>query len=182
MFETLFMGWVDHLPEVGDPIRTERSKLLELARQATELERSALEMRAHVLAGQAELLAKVMQHWTPADTERARDQADKIGGSARLNAVLLCQLQDAPLFEQLCRLDGMHLAAEALRAFSDGGVIGQHNLLSTATDAERRATLARVLAWWNVAGVPVYDRLSAGPGRSLNDADEAAGPASGEGA
>ena len=62
ILETPFMPWIDHLPEVGDPIRKERAKLLEVAEQAAELERHALALRAQVEAGQAVLLTKVMQH------------------------------------------------------------------------------------------------------------------------
>ena len=35
--ELPFMAWHDHLPEVGDPLRSDRAKLQELAEQAAEL-------------------------------------------------------------------------------------------------------------------------------------------------
>ena len=60
--------------------------------------------------------------------------------------------------DELRRLDGTDLAAEALKAFHDGDVIGQHNLLSTATDDERRAALERVLKWWNLGSTTVCAR------------------------
>lgn len=156
ILETPFMPWIDHLPEVGDPIRKERAKLLEVAEQAAELERHALALRAQVEAGQAVLLTKVMQHWTLLDIQRASEHAE----SRSPNAVLLRHIEDHKLRDELRKLDGTHLAAEALKAFHDGGVIGQHNLLSTASDDERRAALERVLKWWNLAGAPVYDRLA----------------------
>lgn len=34
-------------------------------------------------------------------------------------------------------------------------IVLQHNLLSTATDAERRATRERLINWWNYVAVPV---------------------------
>ena len=37
------------------------------------------------------------------------------------------------------------------------GIVLQHNLLSTATDAERRATIDRLLNWWNFVAVPILD-------------------------
>lgn len=157
LLDTPFMPWIDHLPEVGDPIRKERAKLLEVAEQAAELERHALALRAQVEAGQAALLTKVMQHWTLQDIQRASDRAD----SQNHSAALLRHIDAHKLRDALRKLDGTHLAAEALRAFHEGEVIGQHNLLSTATDDERRAALERVLKWWNLAGVPVYDRLAA---------------------
>ena len=152
-----FMPWIDHLPEVGDPIRKDRAKLLEVAEQAAELERHALALRAQVAAGQTVLLTKVMRNWTPSDIQHASECAE----SRCPNAVLLCQIDDRKLRDELRKLDGTHLAAEALKAFHDGDVIGQHNLLSTASDAERRAALERVLKWWTLAGSPVYDRLFA---------------------
>jgi hypothetical protein len=37
------------------------------------------------------------------------------------------------------------------------GIVLQHNLLRTATDAERRATIDRLLNWWNFVAVPILD-------------------------
>lgn len=157
ILDTPFMSWIDYLPEVGDPIRKERSKLLELAEQAAELERHALALRAQVETGQALLLDRVMKQWTLYDIQRASDQAE----SRCANAGVLRNIEDKDLLGTLRRLDGTHLAAEALRAFHDGGVLGRHDLLSTAGDGERRAALQRVLTWWNLAGSPVYYRLFA---------------------
>ncbi len=36
---------------------------------------------------------------------------------------------------------------------------GQHNLLSTATDGERREALARFSSWWNELAVPLLLKL-----------------------
>ena len=86
-------------------------------------------------------------------------RASELAESGNQNGVLLRHIEDAKMRDELRKLDGTHLAAEALKAFHDGDVIGQHNLLSTATDDERRAALERVLKWWNLARSPVYDRL-----------------------
>lgn len=39
------------------------------------------------------------------------------------------------------------------------GCFGQHNLLSTATDGERRAALARFSHWWNELAVPAIEEF-----------------------
>ena len=51
------------------------------------------------------------------------------------------------------------LALEVLQAFHAGRVIRQHNLFSTATEEEQRATLHRVFDWWNYGAVPLLTRL-----------------------
>lgn len=73
---------------------------------------------------------------------------------------MLDHVRDAQLRAALALLDGEHLAAQALLAFCQGAVIRQHNLLSTATDEERRATLNRLISWWNLAAAPVIERLA----------------------
>lgn len=151
-----FMPWIDHLPEIGDPIRRDRAKLCELASEAAELERHALALRAQVQAGQVELLTKTMRHWTLADIQTAAEAANRSNPMASAKA----KVADATLRGRLELLDGWHLAAEALQTFELAGVICQHNLLSTASDEERRQTLARVMDWWNHAGRPVCERLA----------------------
>jgi hypothetical protein len=37
------------------------------------------------------------------------------------------------------------------------GIVRQHNLLSTATEEERRATIDRFILWWNFVVIPVLD-------------------------
>lgn len=153
--EMPFMAWLDHLPEVGDPLRLDRAKLQELAEQATELERSAAALRARVHSGQTELVIRTMKHWTLADIQTAAVAADR----ADPKTVARAQVQDEALRARLYPLDGWHLASEALQAFESAGVIRQHNLMSTASEEERLQTLARVLDWWNHAGRPVCERL-----------------------
>ena len=155
-FDTPFMPWIDHLPEVGDPIRRERAKLLELAEQAAELERHAAAVRALVQSGQAELMTKVMKHWTLADIQSAAQAADRLDPAARARA----EVDDTPLRERLQQFDGWQLASEALTTFQAARVIRQEDLLTSATDAERRRTLERVLAWWDHAARPVCRRLA----------------------
>jgi hypothetical protein len=150
-----FMAWVDHLPEVGDPIRRERAKLQELAEQVAELERHAAALRVQVRAGEVKLVLKASKHWTLADVQAATEAADRADRLALARA----KVEDATLRACLQPLDGWHLATEALQAF-EAGVIRQHNLLDAASDEERSQTLARVLAWWNLAGRPVCERLA----------------------
>ena len=50
-------------------------------------------------------------------------------------------------------------AIDILKSFKSDGVIRQHNLLSTATDKERRETIKRVLDWWNFKAVPFLDKI-----------------------
>lgn len=45
---------------------------------------------------------------------------------------------------------------DVLREFGST-VVTQHNLLSTATGGERRATLERMIEWWNVRALPVVE-------------------------
>lgn len=147
-----FMPWIDTLPAVGDPIRRDRDRLRELATQVIELERHAADIRERVRASQGTLLTTAMQHWTLAEIQAAER-------AHPLNAAL-AEVNDTALREQLRALDGWHLASEALQAFNAARVIRQRNLLSTASDEERRKTLARVLAWWNHAAKPVCERLA----------------------
>lgn len=154
--DTPFMPWIDYLPEVGDPIRNERAKLRELACEAFELERTAAAQLAKVRAGQAELLAKAMRLWTLAEIQKAAQAADRADPMFSLRA----QVEDDALRERLQLLDGWQLASDALQVFKTAGVIRQQNLLSTASDEERMQTLARVLAWWNHAARPVFERLA----------------------
>ena len=48
--------------------------------------------------------------------------------------------------------------ANALREYTTN-VHTQHNLLSTATDAERRAFIERATDWWNTMLAPIYDEV-----------------------
>lgn len=150
---TPFMSWIDYLHEVGDTIRRDRGKLLEAAGEAAGLEIHALALREHIVTGQAELLTRVMRNYTLSEIDHASERAD----SRRAKTVDLAHLP-LPLAEALAKLDGTHLASEAVRAFHDGKVIGAVDA-ATATDDECREALRRVQAWWAVAGVPVYERL-----------------------
>lgn len=155
--EAPFMAWIDHLHEVGEPIRCQRAKLLELAQEAAELEWHAAALRARLATGQTELLRQVMRHWTLADIQAAAEAARRAHPVDEARA----HIEDTTLRAAVANLDGWHLASEALRAFHDAGVLRQHNLLNTATDEERLQTLQRVVAWWNFAAQPVYERLTA---------------------
>lgn len=150
-----FMAWIDYLPEVGDPIRRERAKLHELAKQGVELEHHAATLFAQMRAGQAGLLTKTMKHWTLADIQAAAEAAERADPMRSVRA----RVEDADLSQRLMPQDGWHLASEALQAF-ETVVIRHHNHVSAGTEEERAQTLARVLAWWNYAGRPVCERLT----------------------
>lgn len=151
-----FMPWIDHLPQVGDPIQKERSKLRELAQRAVDLEREARALREQVAMGQSAVLLKAMRHWTLADIQDACEKVRDIDPVATIRA----QVDDGALRERINSLDGWHLASEALQIFDQADVLRQHNLLSTATEEECAQALGRVLAWWNHVGRPVCERLA----------------------
>lgn len=154
--EPLFMPWVLRLPELGDPIRQEHARLHDLACRAAGMERHALALRAVLASRRAALLERIMANWTLGDMQRAADAA------CRCDTVPepTCCVEDFALRLKLQSLDGWQLASEALQLFDVADVLGQHNLLSTATDDERRQAIARVIDWWNVAARPVVERLS----------------------
>ncbi len=151
---TKFMPWVDFLPEIGTPILKERDKLAGVLSEADRLEQLAATLRESVRDGRAELFDGIAKRWTLFDIESAARRAGINGQPFPDGAVT-----DPKLREALRALDGGLFPLAALQAFESGQVVRQHNLLSTATDAECRETLDRVLTWWNLAAVPV---LSAG--------------------
>lgn len=67
----------------------------------------------------------------------------------------------SPIFTRMSAVpvDGAPSPLEVLQAFHAGRVIRQHNLFSTATEEEQRATLHRVFDWWNYGAVPLLTRL-----------------------
>lgn len=50
-----------------------------------------------------------------------------------------------------------HEMLDALKAI--GKAFGQHNLLSTATDDERKAALCRIITAYNDHAAPIFERL-----------------------
>ena len=154
--EPQFSAWIEHLPAVTDAIRAERDKLLSIATEAAELEQRALALRRKVGKGQTALMLRVLQEWTLEDIQNAS------AASADADAPLRASVEDPGLRDRLTLLthDGMHLGVEALQVFDEARVIRQHNLLSTASDNERRETLGRVIAWWNLVARPVCERLA----------------------
>ncbi len=136
-----YMNWVDHLFEVGTPIRRERDKLAGMLAKAQALEIEAAGLRAAARTGRAALVANIEQRWTPAEITAAHRNA------AREAPPSLDAVRDPQLRAQLRGLDGEASPVDLLQIFSS--LLRQHNLLSTATDAERRETLERVLDWHN---------------------------------
>lgn len=157
-----YMPWIDLLPEVGNPIRKERDKLAATLAEAEQLERRAAALRASVRAARPALMDRIIQRWTLRDIEQAANAAADRGRPFPVGYV-----QDAPLREALRALDGGGTPLEVLQAFHAGGVIRQHNLFSTATEEEQRATLHRVFDWWNYGAVPLLNRLE-DEGRATN--------------
>jgi hypothetical protein len=149
-----FMPWVDLLPEVGDPIRKDRDHLAATLADAELLEKRAAALRETVHAGRAALLARVMRQWMLHDIVQAATAAADHDRPFPPGIV-----KDDELREALRALDGAASPLDILRAFTVGRVIRQHNLFSTATAAERDATLHRVMDWWNYGAVPLLARL-----------------------
>lgn len=149
-----YMPWVDLLPEVGDPIRNERNKLAATLAEAEELERQAAALRAAVQEGRAALMGRIMRQWTLHDIQQAASAAGDGGRPFPAGFV-----NDDSLREALRALDGAPSPLEVLQAFHAGRVIRQHNLFSTATEEERRATLHRLFDWWNYGAIPLLSRL-----------------------
>lgn len=148
-----FMPWIDALPEVGDPIRLTRDALAAKLEQADALENRATALRAEVKAGREALIGRVMQRWTLLDLETAGNVTERMTHPLPLSCV-----QDEQLRAAIRALEGAQSPLDALALF-EREVVRQHNLMSTATDEERTATLCRALNWWNFAVVPLLERL-----------------------
>ena len=94
----------------------------------------------------------------------ARLEADE--DEARLDCgCLVARTDDGGFILSFCSL---HAEAaqlqEALRS-ADAVFNDQHNLLSTATDAERRVVIGNTVNWWNHTAVPVLRRTNGLPRR-----------------
>jgi hypothetical protein len=150
---TKFMPWIDFLPEVGTPILAERDRMAGVLAEADQLEQQAAALRAGVRWTRADLFDRIAKKWTLFDIETAARRAGNDGNDGQRLPVDF--VTDPKLREALRALDGGLFPLAALQAFERGQVVRQHNLLSTATDAECRETLNRVLDWWNFAAVPV---------------------------
>jgi hypothetical protein len=150
-----FLPWVDMLAEVGSPIIKQRDQAAALLAEADALERQADELRRAAVAARAPLLERVMKNWSLAELEQAANRAESITHPVPLHCI-----EDAELRNAIRALEGTQGPLDVLRLYNQK-VIRQHNLLSTATEDERRATLARALNWWNFA--VVAKRVRQGP-------------------
>lgn len=150
-----FMPWIDKLQEIGDPIRRERSRLLEIAQQAAELDRHAKALRAQLKEGQLTLLNRVMKHYSLGEIEAAERQSSQDDATAEL----VRKMEDGKMRAALQGMDGHQPAIEALIAFRNGAVIRHADLLNGASDEERRNTIKRLIDWWNVAARPAFNRI-----------------------
>jgi hypothetical protein len=66
------MGWVERLPEVGDPIRRMRQAIEDRLKEAGRLESQARAVRAQAYFDGLALEAKVRALWSEADINRAK--------------------------------------------------------------------------------------------------------------
>jgi len=152
-----FMTWVDHLPEVGEPIRKERDRLATKLHEAYLLERRAAHLLAEARAGELDLLATVARKWSLFEIESAGRRA-----GVERRALALATVRDDALRVGLQLVDDHLTASEAVRIFGQADVIRSGTLLH-ASEPERLATLDRVIAWWTFAGKAVYERLEKHP-------------------
>lgn len=149
------MTWIDLLPNVDRSLLLDRDRLALKLTQACALEKHAAMLRAGAKVARALLIEQIVNRWPLQDIENA----------ARASGECLEPFPEGytppdPFLRDLLR--DLHVSASALdvlRAFAGGQVIRQHNLLSTATEEERRETLSRVLDWWNFGAVPVLARF-----------------------
>jgi hypothetical protein len=149
-----FMPWIDYLPEVGAPIRKDRDRLAGKLAEAAKLEQQAEGLRAEVFKARAALVVRVAEQWSPQDMAAARAQA-----GAAASVLSPEYVADPALRAALTTLDGHGSALVLLRVFK-AQAFRQHNLLSTASDEERRATLERILDWWNFGAVPLLEGVA----------------------
>ncbi len=155
-----YMPWLDRLPEVGTPLLDKRDELARKLDEARALEAQAAALRDSVKEGRAELLARLMTTWSLAEIQAAYDRTE-----SQLYPVPLATVNDAELRACISAHEGQASMHDALNLFGTQ-VVRQHNLLSTATDTERRATLARALDWWNLMVVPLLDAAPTMPKES----------------
>lgn len=150
-----FLTWVGLLANLDPATRAERERLRGLAGEALRLEARALALRVELGRGRAALDERIAQNYSAEQIGHAKERA----GGSDLPAQLRAGIGDPVLRGALVGMDEYQLGAEAVLAFYRGRVLRQHNLMSTATDAERLETLGRVLDWANTAARPVADRL-----------------------
>ncbi|MFN7570461.1 MAG: stable inheritance protein KleA [Betaproteobacteria bacterium] len=150
-----FLTWIGLLANLHPATRAERERLRGLAHEALRFEARALALREELGRGRTALEEHIAQHYGAEQIGHAKERA----GAADLPAQLRAGIDDPMLRGALAGMDEYQLGAEAVLAFYRGRVLRQHNLMSTATDAERLATLGRVLDWANTAARPVADRL-----------------------
>lgn len=147
-----FMPWVDFLPVVGTPILNERDRLARMLADAERLENEARELRERVRQERGDLFMKIAKMWTLYDIETAAKLSGLNGHPFPVE-----QVADANLRAALRAVDGGLTALDVLQAFERGQVIRPAGHVLTASDAECRATLQRVLDWWNVGALPVLE-------------------------
>ncbi len=149
-----FMSWVSLLPEVGGMMINDRNRLTEKLARAEELEKEAAELRDEVRDGRRVLMERIKKGWTKKEIEKAQKAAATSGEQSPCSFIA-----DEEVRQAIGDFDGSLSPLEVLQCFREGRVIRQYNLMSTATDEERRAALKRVLDWWNFGAVPLLCKL-----------------------
>lgn len=131
--------------------------LQELTVEAMCLEARALALRRYVRTTLSRELEDAGSRWSIYEISAARR-----GDSAGIATQIVREMQDPSMRSALRDLDGHQTGAEAILCFERCGVIRHFNLLTTAPEAERRATLHRLFDWWIIAGRPACERLRDG--------------------
>ena len=139
------LPWIDWLPEVGEAILADRTKLALRLQEADRMEEQARAIRAEVRASCVALNMRIQQQWTPGEIARARAKTEKLGNIGELHTAIRA-------------MDGLQSPLDAISLYHEH-VIKQHNLIKGASNEELRATPERALAWWNLAVSPMLDRM-----------------------
>lgn len=71
-----YMPWIDHLPEVGEPITKDRDRLAERLAEARRLELQAEALRAEVIRESTTLFDRVAGQWSGQDIAKAHTKAE----------------------------------------------------------------------------------------------------------
>ena len=151
--KTVYMPWVDELTEVGAPIRKERDAILAGLVEAEQLEKKAATLRAAMETRKAAFLVRVKTLWNAEEVKAAQEATEHLTHDVPLFCV-----DDEALRRDVQCLEGLASPLEVLRLYGRH-VVKQHNLMTTATAAERLETLRRGLDWWNSAARLVVSRF-----------------------
>lgn len=148
-----YMPWVDLLTKVHQPILYQRDRIADILELADSLEARAAGLRKDAQRARALLLIRLLKTWSQSEVKEAAHRAESMTHPIPLHCI-----EDAELRGAIRALEGAQSPLDVLNLFH-AQVIRQHNLLSTATEAERNDTLRRALNWWNFAVLPMLERM-----------------------